>query len=236
MISLAPRPDLEALAQHFRAEGVVQVSNLLVEEDAQRLHGCLTGHVPWGIAYYEGGAKFLRAQQAAELTEEARADLEAEIRRRAARQYQYYYESYPMLDAYLQRWGEVPLLDRYLEFLNSPPMVELVRAITGFDEIIKADAQATRYAPGHFLRRHDDISREGETWLVAHVLNLTPDWEPDWGGYLQLYDQSDDVWRALKPRFNVLNLMRVPQPHSVTCIAPFAPHARYAITGWFRSR
>jgi Rps23 Pro-64 3,4-dihydroxylase Tpa1-like proline 4-hydroxylase len=141
-----------------------------------------------------------------------------------------------MLDAYLQQWGEVPLLDRFLEFLNSPPMLELIRNVTGMREIVKADAQATRYGPGHFLRRHDDISREGETWLVAHVLNLTPEWEPDWGGYLQLYDERDDVWRALKPRFNVLNLMRVPQPHSVTAVAPFAAEARYAVTGWFRSR
>jgi len=207
VITLAPRQDLAALNAAFRDQGVVQVEDLLSAEDADRLRLCLLEHVPWGLAYYDEGPKFLRAQARAALSSADLAEIGAKVRQRAARQYQYFYESYPMLDAYLQQWGEVPLLD-----------------------------QATRYAPGHFLRRHDDISREGETWLVAHVLNLTPEWEPDWGGYLQLYDGRDDVWRALKPRFNVLNLMRVPQPHSVTSVAPFAAAARYAITGWFRSR
>ena len=150
--------------------------------------------------------------------------------------YQYAYYAYPVLDAYLQKWGEVPLLERCLEFLNSEPMLDLVRAVTDEPTIIKADAQATAYAPGQFLRQHVDQSREGETWLVAYVLNLTHEWDPDWGGYLQLYDEQGDVRRALKPRFNVMNLLKVPQPHSVTMVAPFAAARRYAITGWFRSR
>jgi Rps23 Pro-64 3,4-dihydroxylase Tpa1-like proline 4-hydroxylase len=76
-----------------------------------------------------------------------------------------------------------------------------------------------------------------EGWQVAYVMNFcAEEWRPDWGGYLLFYDEDGDVVAGFKPRFNALNLFRVPQKHSVTYVAPFAPIARFAITGWFRDR
>jgi Rps23 Pro-64 3,4-dihydroxylase Tpa1-like proline 4-hydroxylase len=34
----------------------------------------------------------------------------------------------------------------------------------------------------------------------------------------------------------VLNIFAVPQPHSVTIVAPFAAAARYSVTGWLRMK
>ena len=36
------------------------------------------------------------------------------------------------------------------------------------------------------------------------------------------------------PLWNSLSLFRVPQPHVVSLVAPWAGSARYSITGWFR--
>ena len=38
------------------------------------------------------------------------------------------------------------------------------------------------------------------------------------------------------PRFNALNLFRIPAFHSVTQVANFAIGARYSVTGWIRAR
>ena len=35
--------------------------------------------------------------------------------------------------------------------------------------------------------------------------------------------------------FNNLALFDVHHPHSVRFVAPFAPEARYSVTGWFRT-
>jgi Rps23 Pro-64 3,4-dihydroxylase Tpa1-like proline 4-hydroxylase len=71
--------------------------------------------------------------------------------------------------------------------------------------------------------------------VVAYVLNVTfTDWSPDYGGYLTFYDGSGDVELALRPKFNTLNVFSVPQLHSVTRVAPFAPLGRTAISGWAR--
>ena len=152
---------------------------------------------------------------------------------RARTGFQYAYNCYPMLDAYLQGWDQVPLLNNVLEFINSEPVLNFVRHLTGRPEIIKGDAQATRYGPGQFLKLHTDNIVE-EHRVAAFVLNFTPKWDPDWGGYLQFYDARRDIEQAFLPSFNTLNIFTVPQSHSVSYVANYATHYRYAITGWFR--
>ena len=80
--------------------------------------------------------------------------------------------------------------------------------------------------------RHVD-AHSGEGRRVAYVLNFAPDyWHTDWGGYLVFFDEEGDIVEGFRPRFNALNLFRVPQAHSVTFVPPFAPAARFAISGW----
>ncbi|HSG88858.1 MAG TPA: 2OG-Fe(II) oxygenase family protein [Pseudomonadales bacterium] len=227
--------DLAALRTRFHADAFVQVTAPFAPQDAERLHACLTQDVPWGFAWYDEGPRHLRAAELQAMPAQAQRALQTQIHERARDAYQYAYGTYPMLDAYLQGWGEVPLLDGFLEALNSAPVLDLVRGITGLERIVKADAQATRFGPGQFLRQHSDVSPADQEWLVAYVYNLTPYWQPDWGGYLQFLEASGDVRRGLMPRFNVLNLLAVPQAHLVSAVSAFAGAPRYAITGWFRA-
>jgi len=235
-LSINPYLDYSELADQFASRRYLQVRDVFAGENAEQLSRCLGQEVPWGLAYYDQGAQFLRAQELTGLTKDQRQSLQQQIFARARTTYQYAYSAYPMLQAYLERWNEVPVLNEFLEALNSAPMLEFVRAVTGIDEIIKADAQATRYGPGQFLRQHNDQSPPDETWLVAYVYNLTAEWQPDWGGYLQLIDEDGDIAKGFRPRYNALNLLAVPQPHLVSTVAPFAGAVRYSITGWFRSR
>ena len=46
---------------------------------------------------------------------------------------------------------------------------------------------------------------------------------------------NGDVEQALMPRFNAMNLFRVPRLHSVSPVAPYAGGARFSVTGWLRS-
>jgi SM-20-related protein len=55
-----------------------------------------------------------------------------------------------------------------------------------------------------------------EGWRVAYVLNLTREWQPQWGGYLLFHDEDGDVIAGYKPRFDALNLFAVPQAHRRT--------------------
>ncbi|WP_426039530.1 2OG-Fe(II) oxygenase family protein [Brevundimonas sp. DC300-4] len=91
----------------------------------------------------------------------------------------------------------------------------------------------TRFRKGHFLTEHDDTA-EGKNRLYAYVLGLTPGWRIDWGGLLAFHDAEGNVGEAFTPRFNTLNLLKVPAPHSVTQVALSAGADRVSITGWLR--
>ena len=104
--------------------------------------------------------------------------------------------------------------------------------MSGISTIAGADGQATLYVPGHFLNAHSD-QIQGHKRRVAYVLNMSKNWDPDWGGLLQFYGPEKSVDQVFVPRFNSLSLFTVPQEHAVTAIAPYAPVGRFAITGWF---
>jgi Rps23 Pro-64 3,4-dihydroxylase Tpa1-like proline 4-hydroxylase len=125
-------------------------------------------------------------------------------------------------------------LARVVAFLNGPEFLSFVRDITGESRIARADAQATRYGPGHFLTIHDD-GIAGKNRLAAYVLNMTPKWSPDWGGNLTFLDERGHIGEGYVPTFNALNILKVPQRHYVSCVAPYAAAYRYSVTGWLRS-
>jgi len=156
------------------------------------------------------------------------------VMERARENYGYLYDSYPMIEAYTSGWDAGHPIHQLTEFINSPEFLELGKTVTGAPLVTKADAQATRYARGHFLTRHIDEGHDKER-VAAYTLGFTRNWQPDWGGLLMLLDDNLDISRAFLPRFNVLSIFDGRRIHSVSAVSPFAGGARHQITGWFRN-
>lgn len=239
LFELNPVVNRAALAAHYRADARVQVRDVLTPETAITLRTILTRETPWGLAWQAGRrGPFSVDQHGLNAMPAADRQQIGQSLANAARdgEYAFQYAQYAMLTGYQERWNPGCPHDLIIEHLNAEPFLEFTREITGMRTIVKAEAQATLFAPEHFLSMHDDRS-EAEGRLVAYVLNLTaPDWRPEWGGYLEFFDESEDVIAGWKPRFNSLNLFTVPQRHQVGYVPPFAPLGRLAITGWLRDR
>lgn len=120
------------------------------------------------------------------------------------------------------------------DLFNGEAFIDLARRLTGDDRIAYVDAQATRYLPGHFLNGHDDRQEEAGR-LYAYVLNVSPTWRAEWGGLLMFLGDAGEVIETFVPEAGTLNVFRVPQPHMVSMVAPFAGAPRYSVTGWWRS-
>lgn len=229
------------LADRYRCNGRVQVRNVLTDQTAREIRNILAQATAWGIAGQAGIASSPAAVEAPQLRTQdgqgkARHIIESAHKAAASGDYACRFGRFPMLDAYKQRWAPDSPHDLLIEYLNAPDFLGLVRDITGIDNLLKADAQATLFGPGHFLGRHID-SHVAEGWRVAYVLNMAgDDWHPDWGGYLTFLDDDGDIIEGWRPRFNTLNLFAVPQSHAVSYVPPFAPAQRFAITGWVRDR
>lgn len=230
-----PQLDLPALAERFAADGILQIEQALRPQVAELLHDCLAKQVPWALAFRDpSGPRKLWSEELAEMNEADRQALDYQIYQIARKEFQFRYDSFMMVTAYKEERHPELVLHRVIEQINSAPWLDAFRAITGFSRIRRVDAQATRYVAGHFLRRHNDLN-EDDGRLCAYVINLSQDWQADWGGLLQFMDAKGEVTRTLMPRFNTISLFRVPAEHCVSPVAPFASGARYAITGWLRS-
>ena len=231
--ALNPSLNRALIGTVFRHNGRVHIENVLTPDSADRIVQCLQSEADYvlNVTTPDGVRRVRREQNnPAQLAQVGR--MAEEVARGG---FAFQYDKHPMSDA-----GEpYPDPNHYLaavtQFLNAEPFLQFCREVTGLKDIVRADAQATCYRPGHFLTRHDD-DVGGLQRLVAYVLNFTPAWNPDWGGLLLFTDERGHVQEGYAPAWNALNLLKVPQTHAVSLVAPFAGGFRYSITGWLRGR
>jgi len=223
-----------AVNRDFSRQGYVHLPAILPEENAKRIYAGLLEKTPWNLVFNEKGKHFdLSAEQLSSMRKEDLNRLQKAIFSQAQDDFQYSYHNYPIYDAYQAGLNKGHVLHRFYEWLNSDEFLSFARAATGFDDIDMVDAQATRYSPGHFLSVHDD-TLEGKNRRAAYIFNFSLNWRSDWGGYLQLFDDSGNIRCGLAPTFNALNILSIPQRHNVSFVTPFAGGYRFAVSGWLR--
>jgi len=224
----------DAIRQEFEDRQYVHVPEILADDNASQLHHELTKNTPWSLVFTDRGKHVdLSGANLQAMSKEQVLELQKAIYAQAQTSFQYCYNNYPIFDVCKAGKNKGHVLHKFYEWLNSEAFLTFARSATGFDDISFVDAQATAYRPGHFLTTHDD-TQEGKRRRAAYVFNFTPDWSADWGGFLQLLDDKGNIRHGLRPAFNALNIIAVPQRHNVSLVAPFAGAVRTSITGWFR--
>lgn len=234
-LNLNMAADRQAEAARFVETGRTQAAEWLTSDSAAALLAAIEGQANWSAVFDRAGQNVsLNDAALGTLSEAQMRGLLGHLGQTAQTGFQYYFSNIPLYDLYHGEHGIDPALKSIYETINSAEFLAECRAVTGLSEISFADAQITRYGPGQFLTRHDD-NVEGKNRLAAFVLNLTPKWQPEWGGMLEFYDEPGNVIEGFVPAFNTLNVFKVPQSHAVTYVPPFAGAYRYAITGWLRA-
>jgi SM-20-related protein len=227
-LELSPKLDHAALAAEFASRGRVHIPEILTHASALRLYQALTEQTPWRLTVNKG-TEFLDYPK---LPEEERTKIAAGAWQRAHGQFQYLFDNHRLSHNGEPYRDATHYFARLVAFLNAPHFRAFIRDVTGIEGIAYADAQATFYRPGDFLTLHDDHGFP--TRRVAYVLNMTPGWNPDWGGILNFYDARGHVVEGFVPAFNALNVFRVPTDHSVSQVSIFGGY-RYSVTGWFHA-
>lgn len=231
---LNPKLDLQLLTSAYKGSRRVRIANLLATEAADRLYHHLDAEVRWRT--------FIVANQRQMATDPAAGDItpdeERQMIEHAGKATHNGFASVLEANA-LPRNGEAAndagrtLLDSVHLSLNSPEFLRMCRAITGIPELNQVSSHATRMRCGHFVTFHD-ATQSADPTARRHVnfsLNLTPHWQPEWGGLL-CFRGSDDCIEAFQPSFNTLDLFRFPQGHWISPVAQFAATPRYTISGF----
>lgn len=215
--------------------GRVHVPGVLVEAAAKALYRDML-EADWRLVFRgQSDVYEIKPEDFDALPETNRADVIRMVHGRASTGFQYFHDVYRISDKYESGERRNGALAEAFAALNSPPVLDTLRRLTGDERIAYVDARATRFRDAHFLTTHDD-EEPGKHRLYAYVLNLTPQWSVDWGGLLMFLAGDGHVSEAFTPCWNALNILKVPQPHAVSMVAPFARAPRYSITGWMRSR
>jgi SM-20-related protein len=241
-LHLNPKIDPEYYAEIYDRDQLVQIPNIFSDEVAEAIEHLLRKSMSWRLVFPEPDPAAPGGDRVVQLTNEdiARMGRDAmsanirEVMTRAADNYGYLYNAYPMIEAYTNNWDSGHPIHTLTEFLNSSEFLDFGRRVIGAESITKADAQATLYARGHFLTRHVDTGFENER-QCAYTFGFTQNWQTDWGGLLMMIDDNFDVTRAFLPRFNALSLFDGRAMHAVSPVSPFAGDARFQITGWLRN-
>lgn len=232
-LTLSLPVDEAEVAREFAQDRRINLQGVWTPDSASRIEGALQ-QAPYAMACYADGRHLLIPDEAlARAPAEEQEALQQKILDNASRSIGFLYGSH-LIGARQKQFATPALLTAVHAALNSPQMLGFISRLTGRTDIVHASAQATRYVPGNFLTRHNDVT-PSEGRVLAYVMGFTPHWHPDWGGLLQFFHDDGrlkDVWT---PTFNNMALFDVHHPHSVSFVAPFATQARYSVTGWFRT-
>ncbi len=231
-ITFNPSVDIQAAANDYQLDKRTRIFSVLDQDKAQELSDYIQNNVSYMAAYVlEGQYKTSSFESLKTLPQQEMQKLMQQIYLQASQGIGFLYGRH-LVD---HRSQQDNLVQQAFKFLNSPQTLDAIKQISGFDDIVAASAQVTRYLPSNFLTRHNDV-HPTEQRRVAYVLNLTQQWHPDWGGLLQFYQADGTPRDAWAPLFNSLSLFDVEHVHAVTNIAPFAVNPRLSITGWFRAK
>ncbi|MFQ2430629.1 2OG-Fe(II) oxygenase [Aeromonas caviae] len=93
------------------------------------------------------------------------------------------------------------------------------------------EAHFARYRQGDFYATHRDAFAGRSNRRLTSVFYLNNDWQPEAGGILRVYDDSEQFLMDVSPRGGRLVLFLSEEfPHEVLP----ASRERYSIAGWFR--
>ena len=235
-LRINPAINLRQAAETYQRDGLVQISDIFEPDVAEYLASLAETRIDWDLAFQgEDGRPAVVGMRQIQAGGEAalRQRLHA-MMTRAGEGYGFLYLAYPLISAYLTGRDQGHPIHRLTEFLNGE-FVQLGSAVSGRNDIIKADGQLTHYRPGDFIGLHNDIGSEKSDRLIAYTLGLTRRWRPDWGGQLLFHDDAGDVTHGHAPRWNTLTLFKVPQYHSVAPVASYAQAPRLSVVGWLRN-
>ncbi|MBV9826775.1 MAG: 2OG-Fe(II) oxygenase [Alphaproteobacteria bacterium] len=137
-----------------------------------------------------------------------------------------------------------PLIEEAIYAFQDTRVLRVLKDITGLPEL---EPDAALYAggisampQGNYLRPHIDNShdKEQDRYRVMNLLYyVTPDWQPDYGGNLELWDTGPKgEGRVIHSRFNRLVLMATNRNswHSVSEITH--PGVRRCVSNYYFSR
>lgn len=228
--------DLINLSKEFAEKKIVQLENFLEKESAEKIFSFLNSDMPedwWSRSIYINTKKYPNVlnirrfesniNEINNLTNLANESFSENI---------FSYSFDRTVGGHFNTCScEFCCFDR---FLNSDALLNTISIVTNHKITKPNETFAARYIDGSFLSPHHDKAKG----KIGFVYNLSKDWKPQYGGNLNITDESGfNVIKTITPKFNNLVIFDIPNyngiPHFVSHISPKVKKKRISVTGWF---
>jgi hypothetical protein len=147
--AINPALDPTRFAPQFAGHGRVHLPDFLVPPAAERLHQYLAQAAQWRLVLHDGThVREATPEQHRHADEVWEREMAAYAYARAREGFEFLYEHRKVADDPRERAADPSPVARFVDLLNSPVFLEFARRLTGHPDIVRADAQATRYRPG----------------------------------------------------------------------------------------
>lgn len=227
--SLNENIPVEEIAKAYVETKIITIPNFLTPESAEELYQHVNTRDEWHISihpYQHGIYTFNQTPDNEEFIQ--RGIMSAnQARERGEFSYVFYRSD-------LHNDSCTCTLCNAIRFIQSKTVIDKINEITGENVTSAISIFASCYKKNFFLNAHTDNGRG----KIAFVLNLTKDWDPNWGGSLNFYEWDfRTVKKTINPAFNSLSIFNVEGngvPHAVTHIPSHVEGRRLALAGWFQ--
>ena len=234
MIVLNPDLDLKPIIEEYRDTGLAYATDYLYPPLAEEIHQCLVNDVPW--CFYSSNFEKDKDITPEQLDAMSPAEKEKLIPERPHSYTANLGSPFKTAQCRLAIKRQLdqgryvpPVLVTVLKAMNDAPYVEVLKKLTGSDEVAGVSAAASWYKPGHYVTAHRD---DGPARVATQLVTLTKDWQPGWGGKFTLCDNWGRIKKSIEPSFNSLILARPEIWHYVSVVSDEATSKRLTLYGW----
>lgn len=224
--------DAKALKKAFKNNERILIQNIMDEKAAEATHTSLRTDIKWDLFFLNGGqATVITDHELNTMTNRRIKEMYSSIYTYAREHYQTMSYTFGLEVAHENNILPDLYLHKVHDFLNSEDVLKMVGDITG-EKLVKTDMVAHWHKHDHFRTSFSNFDGMGKR-KIAFSLDLSKNWSPDWGGFLQYYDEEENIVEGYKPTFNSLTLHKDPQKTSISYVTAFALQPRLTISGWF---
>lgn len=208
----------------------VRIENALDVHGADLLHNCLVNDKRWGLRFCDGSRILgVPPETYRECSGKEKQEIADKAYSAAQSGFAFCREEIwgPWIDASRQEEAG-SILGKLLQFINGDSFSEFLCDVVGCTSVRLVRISAERYAPGHFFGFAFGAPVGAG---IGFAIDLTPAWQLEWGGLLEILNLTGGIEPAYEPRFNAISIYSLSKPRGVSFVQRFAGSARYSITG-----
>lgn len=232
-LNIDAKHDPKALAKTFQETGRISIPNFLTPDDAEKLGETVAKCQLFKFKYNDGNKTvFVKPMDIREMSDRRTREMGNQIFNAAmSGAFQFAHYACPLDDENVLGRPKLEPFQEVVGFLSGKTMHDFLGAMTG--EKLGSLQSEVQWHKTDSFQTTGDGRKKGENRALGFTLDVTRDWQADWGGLRLFKDTAGDITETIVPSFNRLTVFRVPMKQSISYVTGYAKGVMLSVSGWY---